>query len=52
MKPLLSILIPAYSAVRWLSDTLHSAVAQTWVKKEIIVVNDGSKVRFAPGAKV
>lgn len=43
MKPLVSILIPAYNAGRWLGDTLRSAVAQTWDRKEIIVVNDGSK---------
>jgi len=43
MKPLVSILIPAYNAVDWLSDTLRSAIAQTWDNKEIIVVDDGSK---------
>jgi glycosyltransferase involved in cell wall biosynthesis len=43
MKPLVSILIPAYNAEQWLPDTLRSAVAQTWDRKEIIVVNDGSK---------
>lgn len=45
MKPLVSILIPAYNAERWLTDTLRSAIAQTWDRKEIIVVNDGSKDR-------
>ncbi len=43
MKPLVSILIPAYNAQEWISDTLQSAVAQTWPRKEIIVVDDGSK---------
>ena len=43
MKPLVSILIPAYNAERWLGDTLRSALAQTWERKQIIVVNDGSK---------
>jgi glycosyltransferase involved in cell wall biosynthesis len=43
MKPLVSILIPAYNAEAWISDTLRSAIAQTWERKEIIVVNDGSK---------
>jgi glycosyltransferase involved in cell wall biosynthesis len=43
LKPLVSILIPAYNAGEWLADTLRSAVAQTWERKEIIVVDDGSK---------
>jgi glycosyltransferase involved in cell wall biosynthesis len=42
MKPLVSILLPAYNAEAWLSDTLRSAIAQTWQEKEIIVVDDGS----------
>lgn len=42
MKPLVSILIPAYNAEMWLSDTLRSALAQTWENKEIVVVDDGS----------
>jgi len=43
MKPLVWILIPAYNAEAWLSDTLRSAIAQTWERKEVIVVDDGSK---------
>src|SRR5271154_5829534 len=43
MKPLVSILIPAYNAETWISDTLRSAIAQTWPNKEIIVVDDSSK---------
>lgn len=42
MKPLVSILIPAYNSEKWIEATLKSALAQTWSKKEIIVVNDGS----------
>ena len=42
MTPLVSILIPAYNAEKWISDTIRSAVAQTWQPKEIIVVDDGS----------
>jgi len=45
MKPLVSILIPAFNSEKWIADTLHSAVAQTWDRKEIIVVDDGSTDR-------
>ena len=41
-KTLVSILIPAYNAERWITETLESAISQTWQKKEIIVVDDGS----------
>jgi glycosyltransferase involved in cell wall biosynthesis len=42
MKPLVSILIPAYNAEKWIGDTIRSALNQTWSRKEIIIVNDGS----------
>jgi glycosyltransferase involved in cell wall biosynthesis len=42
MKPLVSILISAYNAEEWIGETLESAVAQSWPRKEIIVVDDGS----------
>jgi glycosyltransferase involved in cell wall biosynthesis len=42
VQPLVSILIPAYNAQEWIADTIRSALAQTWNRKEIIVVNDGS----------
>jgi glycosyltransferase involved in cell wall biosynthesis len=45
MDPLVSILIPAYNAERWIADALESALAQTWLRKEIIVVDDGSPDR-------
>jgi len=41
-KSLVSILIPAFNAQEWIADTLRSAIAQTWERKEIIVVDDGS----------
>jgi glycosyltransferase involved in cell wall biosynthesis len=47
VKPLVSILIPAYNAENWISYTLRSAVAQTWPRKEIIVINDGSTDKTA-----
>jgi glycosyltransferase involved in cell wall biosynthesis len=43
MKSLVSILIPAYNAENWIAYTLQSAVEQTWPRKEIIVVDDGSR---------
>jgi len=43
MTPLVSILIPAYNAERWIAETIQSALAQTWPRTEIIVVDDGSR---------
>src|SRR5579863_347178 len=43
--PVVSILIPSYNAEEWIADTIRSAIAQTWPRKEIIVVDDGSKDR-------
>lgn len=45
MKPLVSILIPAYNAEAWIADTIRSAIGQTWPRKEVIVVDDGSRDR-------
>ena len=42
MKPLVSILIPAYNAEEWVGAAIASALGQTWRQKEIIVVDDGS----------
>ena len=43
MPELVSILIPAYNAERWLGTTIRSALAQTWTNTEVIVVDDGSR---------
>ncbi len=51
IKPLVSILIPAYNSEEWIADTLQSAIAQTWPRKEIIVVDDGSSDRTAEVAR-
>jgi glycosyltransferase involved in cell wall biosynthesis len=40
--PLVSILIPAHNAQQWIQSTIESALAQTWPKKEVIIVDDGS----------
>jgi glycosyltransferase involved in cell wall biosynthesis len=51
MKPLVSILIPAYNAEKWITESLQSAIAQTWPRKEIIVIDDGSTDRTAEVAR-
>jgi glycosyltransferase involved in cell wall biosynthesis len=43
VQPLVSILIPAYNAEEWIADTIQSAIGQTWARKEIIIVDDGSR---------
>ena len=42
MMPLVSILIPCYNAERWVAQAIESALEQTWPRKEVIVVDDGS----------
>lgn len=47
MKPLVSILIPAFNAEQTIAYTIQSAMAQTWQRKEIVIVDDGSSDRTA-----
>jgi glycosyltransferase involved in cell wall biosynthesis len=42
MAQLVSILIPAYNAQTVIGEAIESAIRQTWPRKEIIVVDDGS----------
>jgi glycosyltransferase involved in cell wall biosynthesis len=51
MKPLVSILMPAFNSQNWIGDAIRSAIGQTWERKEIIVVDDGSTDRTAEIAR-
>jgi glycosyltransferase involved in cell wall biosynthesis len=51
MKPLVSILIPAFNAEKTIAYTIRSATTQTWHSKEIIVVDDGSEDKTAEVAR-
>ena len=51
LGPLVSIIIPAHNAEQWIAHTIESALAQTWQRKEIIIVDDGSTDRTAKIAK-
>ena len=42
MSLLVSIVIPAYNSEKWIERTIISALHQTWERKEIIIVDDGS----------
>ncbi|MDB6115980.1 MAG: putative glycosyl transferase, partial [Lacunisphaera sp.] len=41
-SPLASIIIPCFNAGRWVAATLDSALAQTWSRCEVILIDDGS----------
>jgi glycosyltransferase involved in cell wall biosynthesis len=40
--PKVTVVIPAYNAMRYLPETMETALAQTFIDFEVLVVNDGS----------
>ncbi len=42
MHPKVSIVIPVFNGADYLDQAIHSALAQTYEKTEILVINDGS----------
>ena len=43
--PLVSVMMPAYNAEKYIEQAIHSLQAQTYSNWELIVVNDGSTDR-------
>ncbi len=42
VRPLVSVVIPAWNAAEWIGETVQSAVSQAGANVEVIVVDDGS----------
>lgn len=40
--PLVSVIMPAYNAEKFISESIHSVISQTYTNWELIIINDGS----------
>jgi glycosyltransferase involved in cell wall biosynthesis len=45
--PFVSVVVPAWNAEGFLAETVESVLGQTWQRREVIVVDDGSTDRTA-----
>ncbi|MCA9080728.1 MAG: glycosyltransferase family 2 protein [Planctomycetaceae bacterium] len=43
MASLVSVIVPTYNRERFLAEAIHSALCQSWIDLEVIVVDDGSR---------
>lgn len=41
-EPLISVIIPTYNRAHTVIKAIKSVLEQSWIKKEIIIVDDGS----------
>lgn len=51
MQPLVSVIMPAYNAEKYIADSIQSVVDQTYSNWELVVVDDGSTDKTAHIAK-